>query len=365
MDINRDESYREEKNKKKGRKKGLKLYAVFITAVAVIAVGIIIYQSFFAGNNETAQVSGEVTGDSMYSPKQVAELIEAEHGAVYDKAYEEGQGELLKVIQDKMSTGTTTLSLLRELYPDKLVYNETGGYVFGDILDIPKNSFKENDFFLNKETGILEYAGEEDIKTYKGIDVSKFQGDIDWSKVKADGVDYVFIRVGIRGYGTGAIVEDEKFHDNIKGALEADLKVGVYFFSEAVNTDEAVEEAEFVLERIKDYNVTLPVVIDIEEIPGEDGRNEALSKEELTQVCLAFMEKIENSGYSPMLYGNIKCLVSMVDIEKLSKYDMWYAFYSDEIYIPYEVAGWQYSSEGKVDGISGNCDLNIFFKEWD
>lgn len=353
-----------EENTKKKTGLFIKIYGIIITLAAVI-MGIFIVYNIFTDKNQTKEVIKQADGNVLYSAGQVAELVEEERSFVYDKAYEDGRDELLNSIKEKMATGTTTLSLLRDLYPEKLVYNDAGGYVFGDILDIPKNTFKKDDFFLNKDTGILEYAGDEDINTYKAIDVSKFQGDIDWDKVKADGVQYVFIRVGLRGYGTGAIVEDEKFKDNIEGALAADLKVGVYFFSEAVSVKEAEEEAEFVLDKIKGYDVTLPVVIDIEEIPGEDARNESLTKEELTKVCLGFMEKVESEGYKPMLYGNIKCLVSMVDIEKLTKYDMWYAFYSDEIYIPYKVTGWQYSSKGTVDGIEGECDLNIFFKEWD
>ena len=219
---------------------------------------------------------------------------------------------------------------------------------------------------MDTEAGELKYIGDnKNISAYKTIDVSKFQGKIDWDKVKADGVEYVFIRVGLRGYGSGALVEDEYFKENIEGAKKAGIKVGVYMFSEAINEEEAREEAQFVIERIKNYDIELPVVLDIEDIAGEDGRNEALSKEELTRVCKIFFDEVKKEGYNTMLYGNIKCLVTMVDLEQLKDTDIWYAFYNDDIYIPYEVAGWQYASDGHVDGIAGNCDLNIFFKEWD
>ncbi len=365
--VNIDIENNQGKNENNKHKRGLfvKIYAVTITIAVLALGGILIYNTFIKEDEtKTVEAGAQVSDETMYTAKQVAELIDAEKDAIYDKAFDEGKEDLLDTIYQRMSTGTTTLELLRELFPEKLVYSEVGGYVFGDILDLPKSGFGKTDFVLN-DAGILEYKGTKEIKTYKAIDVSKFQGDIDWKQVKEDGVEYVFIRVGVRGYGTGKIVEDEKFEQNIKGALAEDLKVGVYFFSEAINEEEALEEAEFVLDKIKDYNITLPVVMDIEEIPNEEARNEALTKEELTQVCLTFMEKIESEGYSPMLYGNIKCLVSMVDIEKLSDYDIWYAYYNDEIYIPYEVAGWQYASDGKVAGVDTDCDLNIFFKEWD
>lgn len=366
-----DNNQVETKEKKKKCQIGIKIYATVMTVLFII-MAIITALCYIEGTKEDSDKEEAVEASSdelVYSAKEVAGLIEAQREEIYDIAYEKGSSEalsnVLSEIKDKMSTGTTTLQMLRDLYPEYLIYNQVGGYVFGDILNLPKNSFKKDDFKINEETGILEYVGTESIKTYKTIDVSKFQGDIDWEKVKADGVEYVFIRVGLRGYGSGAIVDDEKFEDNIKGALKNDLKVGVYFFSEAINTEEAIEEAEYVLEKIKDYNVTLPVVMDIEEIPDDEARNEALTKEELTQVCIAFMERVKKDGYEPMLYGNIKCLVSMVDLEKMKDYDIWYAYYSDEIYVPYEVAGWQYSSTGKVDGISTDCDLNMFFKEWD
>lgn len=358
----------DDKKTKKG-KKGLKVYAAIMTLGFVSAASLLTYMLIDRSNDSRETIA--VNGDTVLNPNdyisasQAAELIEQEHELAYSKAYDESRSEILGTIKDSMSGGDTTLNMLRELFPEYLIHNDTDGFVFGEILDLPKNSFKKGDFWMDTKAGELKYTGTENITTYKTIDVSKFQGKIDWDKVKADGVDYAFIRLGLRGYGSGALVEDEYFKENIEGAKKAGIKVGVYMFSEAINEEEAVEEAQFVLERIKDYDIELPVVLDVEEIAGEDGRNEALSKEELTQGCKTFFETVEKEGYDTMLYGNIKCLVSMVDLEQLNGRDIWYAFYNDDIYIPYEVAGWQYASDGSVDGITGNCDLNIFFKEWD
>ena len=183
------------------------------------------------------------------------------------------------------------------------------------------------------------------------------------AKTQANGLFCVL--AGVVPPNPAELLGNRRFEAFIEGAKKAGIKTGVYMFSEAINEEEAREEAKFVLERIKDYDIELPVVLDIEDIAGEEGRNEALSKEELTRVCRVFFDEVKKEGYNTMLYGNIKCLVTMVDLKELKDIDIWYAFYNDDIYIPYEVAGWQYASDGKVDGISGNCDLNIFFKEWD
>lgn len=360
--------YDEGKNKRGTR--GIKIYAAIITLGFVSAATLLTYMLIDKAkdNKEAVATGGDtvVNAADYISASQAAELVESEHELAYSKGYDESRSEILGTIKDRMSGGDTTLSMLRELFPEYLVHNDTDGFVFGEILDLPKNSFKKGDFWMDTEAGELKYIGDnKDISVYKTIDVSKFQGKIDWDKVKADGVEYVFIRVGLRGYGSGALVEDEYFKENIEGAKKAGIKVGVYMFSEAINEEEAREEAQFVIERIKNYDIELPVVLDIEDIAGEDGRNEALSKEELTRVCKIFFDEVKKEGYNTMLYGNIKCLVTMVDLEQLKDTDIWYAFYNDDIYIPYEVAGWQYASDGHVDGIAGNCDLNIFFKEWD
>ena len=338
--------YDEGKNKRCTR--GIKIYAAIITLGFVSAATLLTYMLIDKAkdNKEAVATGGDTVVNSAdyISASQAAELVESEHELAYSKGYDESRSEILGTIQDRMSDG----------------------FVSGEILDLPKNSFKKGDFWMDTEAGELKYIGDnKNISAYKTIDVSKFQGKIDWDKVKADGVEYVFIRVGLRGYGSGALVEDEYFKENIEGAKKAGIKVGVYMFSEAINEEEAREEAQFVIERIKNYDIELPVVLDIEDIAGEDGRNEALSKEELTRVCKIFFDEVKKEGYNTMLYGNIKCLVTMVDLEQLKDTDIWYAFYNDDIYIPYEVAGWQYASDGHVDGIAGNCDLNIFFKEWD
>jgi len=199
--------------------------------------------------------------------------------------------------------------------------------------------------------------------TVPGIDVSYYQGKIDWEKVKASGIEFAMIRVGYRGYGEeGKLVEDKLAFDNLKGALAADLQVGVYFFSQATNVEEALEEADFVLERIKKYDITLPVVFDWEYI-SEEARTANVDPRTLTDCYLAFCGKIEEAGYTPMAYFNSYQSRKMMYLTELEQYPFWLALYSDRMTYPYRIEMWQYTDSGKVPGIEGNVDINLMFTE--
>ena len=194
--------------------------------------------------------------------------------------------------------------------------------------------------------------------------MSKYQGEIDWEKVADDDVEYAFIRLGIRGYTKGEIVEDENFDDNIRGARQNDIDVGVYFFTQATSVEEAEEEAQYVIDAIQPYKVAYPVVIDVEAVNNTNARTKDLTKEERTEYCIAFCEKIKNAGYEPMVYGNLKTFMLMLDLQQLEEYDKWFAFYDEQVYYPYAFKVWQYTDEGKVDGIDVNVDMNISFGDW-
>jgi GH25 family lysozyme M1 (1,4-beta-N-acetylmuramidase) len=195
--------------------------------------------------------------------------------------------------------------------------------------------------------------------------VSRYQGEINWEKVAADDVEYAFVRLGIRGYTEGEILEDDTFVDNIEGALDNDIEVGVYFFTQATSVEEAEEEAQYVLDMIEPYDVTYPVVLDVEAVSNSKARTADLTAEERTEYAIAFCEKIRGAGYTPMIYGNLKSFMLMLDLEQLEDYDKWFACYTDDFYYPYAFKIWQYSDEGSVDGITGNVDLNISFEEID
>lgn len=197
-------------------------------------------------------------------------------------------------------------------------------------------------------------------KEILGIDVSKWQGEIDWNLVKDAGIEYAIIRCGYRGSVTGSLVEDPYFEQNIKGALAAGVKVGVYFFTQATNEVEAVEEASMVVSLIRDYDIEYPVFIDTEGAGG-NGRADALDVETRTMVCDAFCRTVENAGYDAGVYASRNWYNSRLDTASLERYVIWLAEYrSVPIYKGYYQM-WQYTSGGSVNGIAGNVDLNISY----
>lgn len=198
----------------------------------------------------------------------------------------------------------------------------------------------------------------------RGIDVSKYQGDIDWKKVAAEGIEFVIVRMGFRGMNEGTLEVDPYFKKNVEGALKAGIRVGIYFFSQAINETEAVEEADFVLNSIKDYNITYPVIFDTERVTTYDARANSLSFAQRTANTKAFCDRIAEAGYTPMIYANTKYMIMGINLEELENYEKWFAVYSDEITFPYHFSMLQYSESGNIPGITGNVDLNISFVDY-
>lgn len=191
-----------------------------------------------------------------------------------------------------------------------------------------------------------------------GIDVSKWNGTIDWSAVKNSGVNYVIIRCGYRGSSAGSLIVDPQFTINIKGATAAGLKVGIYFFTQAIDEREAVEEASMVLSQIKNYTISYPIFLDVE---SSGGRADSISKETRTAVCKAFCQTIQNEGYTAGIYANKTWLESKIDVSALSAYKIWLAQYASAPTYTGRYDLWQYRSTGKVSGISGNVDMNLSY----
>ena len=195
-----------------------------------------------------------------------------------------------------------------------------------------------------------------------GIDVSKWQKEIDWDKVKNEGVDFAIIRCGYRGSVTGSLVEDPYFEQNIKGARAAGIKVGVYFFTQAVNEVEAVEEASMVISLVRDYELQYPVFIDTEGAGG-NGRADSLNVEERTAVCEAFCTTVKNAGLEAGVYASRNWYNNKLTAGTLESYAIWLAEYrSVPLYQGYYQM-WQYTSKGKINGINGNVDLNVSYRK--
>ena len=230
------------------------------------------------------------------------------------------------------------------MFPERVVYkDENGKYVFDPII----SGMERN-----------KYNWSIKMNAVRGIDVSKYQGTIDWKKVAADNVNFAFIRVGYRGWESGKNTMDERFKTNIEGALSNGIPVGVYFVTKAVTPEEGREEAEWIIKQIKPYNVTWPVAMDFEGLQGEKDRTRDLTPQGRTEVILAFCETLREAGYTPMIYGSVGTLMTDMNITKLEGIDKWFAQYFNEPHFPYAMQIWQATNEGSVDGIKGDVDID-------
>ena len=197
--------------------------------------------------------------------------------------------------------------------------------------------------------------------SYAGVDVSAFQGDIDWTKVKASGIDFAIIRLGYRGYGkAGRMVEDEYAQDNLKEATEVGLPIGAYFFSQALTIEEVDQEIEFMLEILGDYKLDLPIILDWE-IPGvENPRTKNMDAITLTELQRYYCQVMTEKGFQPMVYFNWHQSRTLLKLSELEDYPFWLALYQDRMTYPWHVEMWQYTDQGRVPGIEGNVDLNVY-----
>lgn len=287
---------------------------------------------------DTTSVLKDSKGDTLYVKDENGNYREAKYADYYTgaKFYKQvKKGAVYKYTGWQTIDGSTYF------------YDKNGKPVTGEqVIQGAKYKFDSNGR-LDTGSGVL------------GIDVSKWNGKIDWNAVKNSGISYVIIRCGYRGSSTGALVADPNFKSYIDGAKDAGLKVGVYFFSQATNEIEAVEEASMTLSLISKYSLAFPVFIDVE---GSGGRGDSISEAQRTAVCRAFCQTIQNSGYRAGVYSNKTWLESKMDVNALSGYKLWLAQYAAApSYSKTRYDMWQYSSKGKVTGISGNVDMNISY----
>ena len=258
-------------------------------------------------------------------------------------------------------TRADTVTVIHNIVSD-LGWEAAGKRLFKGKL-IPDLDYQYDPYYFIEEDARVYYTGT-DVTPMYGIDVSTHQKEIDWQAVAADGAEFAIIRLGYRGYTVGTINLDARFIQNIEGALAAGLKVGVYFFSQAITVEEALEEARFVLETLEPYRdqISFPVVYDWENIGVSHARTYKLPTEILNACALAFCGAIEDAGYQPMIYFYPNLGKKFYDLDVIDQYPFWYCYY-DEIYPnlerPFRI--WQYTSTGSIDGIEGNVDWNICF----
>lgn len=227
---------------------------------------------------------------------------------------------------------------------------------------LPKNTYDYTK--LVSQSGVMKYYVDGTKTSYFGVDISKTQGYVDYNKLVKAGVDFVMLRVGARGYSTGQLVIDEYYIDNIKGATDTSLHVGLYFSSQAKTKEEAVEEANMVITQIGEYDIDYPIVFEMETIVNDNSRTSALTKEERTDIAIAFLDTIKAAGYIPMIHGDKEWLLTKVDLTKLTSYDIWLSQEGDLPDYPYQFSMWQYNKSGSIDGVSGNVSFNISFIDY-
>ena len=237
------------------------------------------------------------------------------------------------------------------------VYFPERKIVQGNIL---QNSYNRDGFRIDE--GFMAYFNEEGEKiSHLGVDVSYHQQSIDFEQLKTTPVEFMMVRCGYRGYTEGGLIQDEKFEEYAQACNDNDIPLGVYFFTQAVTEEEALAEADYVINLISKYKISYPVALDTEYVQDKEARtNKAeLSREELSRICIAFCERIKEAGYYPIIYASENWMRRSLDLTMLTDYDFWAPQYLEENDFLYDFTIWQYTEHGSIAGISEDVDLNI------
>lgn len=221
-----------------------------------------------------------------------------------------------------------------------------------------RNPYDQYDFQFDRHN----YLRLQNLPSMAGVDVSAHQGAIDWKLVAGSGIEFAMVRLGYRGYGSGKLQVDDYVEENLRGAKKAGLKVGAYFFSQALTIQECEDEINFMLNILGDFQLDMPIVLDWE-IPAEDARTANMDARTLTDIQLFFVETMRMKGYTPMVYFNWHQSENLYYLSELEQAPFWLALYRYRMTYPWKVEMWQYTSTGRVPGIQGNVDLNVYMPD--
>ena len=276
------------------------------------------------------------------------------------EASEEERNRILLDIQSSFESGNSTISMLRDLFPDDLVVMWEGRYYFYPVnRNLQMNPYSEVDFALG-ENGAMEYIGDNpNVKVARGIDVSALNGEIDWSKVAEDRIAFAMIRAAVRN-GDGELALDEMFQQNMNGAKSVGIRTGCYVDLD-VDGEEAVEKiADFVLANLgmSQQEMGAPIAVRVQ-IPDHSSSLSGQTREEWTQSVRTFCTKIKKAGYDPVICANTAAFNMLLNMNELEEFDKWIADYGDYLYFPYKFKCWQYSLKGTVNGIEGDVALDL------
>lgn len=275
-------------------------------------------------------------------------------------------------INDYNSTTTTTVtyeSILVDRFYERggqkiLLKDEVYGQIWLPVLEDVPLSTHPLELLKEENDRMVSYDSYGSINAMTGIDISVYNEVYDWNAVKADGIDFVMMRVGYRTYGGGQIKKDTAFQQNYMAAKEAGLLVGAYFFSQAISIEEAIDEAIFTAQQLEGLELDFPVVYDWEIIYDDDARTDAVAVDVLTDCTLAFCQHMESFGYQPMIYQNKRTSLLKLDLPRIQDYPFWLAEYGDGPTYIYDYDMWQYTCTGTVDGIKGAVDINLSFYDY-
>lgn len=348
------------------------LISVFFCALVIFLMIFVNQDKKTTGQNATVssnQLSDEAASLALEQAaleKSIDELLSgstltADDLDIWDTP-EPPQKEVVTVEEEKVPEETEKLDPSEDGLHTLIVYDD-GREEWADINQyLTKNDYKPSGFVL--KNGLLGYYENNKKISTVGVDISKAYDYVDFNELKKSGIDYVMISLGGRGYASGELYLDDYFEENMTRATQAGLDIGVYFFSSAITLDEAVEEAHFVSENLVPYTIKYPVAYYTEDVKRQESRNDGLDKMTRTNIALAFMETIEEEGYSTILYGTKAWLIKKFSLGSMMKTDVWLSQYGDLPDYPYEFVMWRYSNTGKVSGISGYANLNICFVDY-
>ncbi len=315
-------------------------------------------------SNMSENLNGYISGSTLTSDQLDFWDMYQEENIVQDPSASTDSSEVKNSNQNKSSDNATDPGTEDEHRNQTQITKEDGTQEWLTINPyLTKHTYDFSGLVL--KGSVMEYYEDSRKISKAGIDISKEQGLIDFNKVKKAGIDFVMIKAGARGYGSGQLILDENFEKNLQGATQAGLETGVYFFSQAVTETEAVEEASIVLTSLKETKLIYPIVFDMESIKGDTARIDSLKKEDRTKIAKAFLETVKTAGYKTMIYGDKEWLLTKINLSTLSEYDIWLSQEADIPDYPYKFSIWQYSFNGTVDGISGKVDMNISFIDYE
>lgn len=227
---------------------------------------------------------------------------------------------------------------------------------------LPKNDYDYTN--LVSQSGRMTYYTDGRVTSYLGVTIDKYDDYVDFGLLRDDGIDYVMVRVGVRGYGTGTITLDEYYTDNISRANQAGLDVGLYFSSQAITVEEATEEAVALIAVAQENKITYPLAIDIGFILNDTSRIEDLTKAEKTEIIRTFADTIKEAGFNCVIHADKEFLIKEIDLSKFSDVDIWLDNNGDLPDYPYAFTMWEYASNGTVDGLNGPADMSISFIDY-